>query len=1467
MATSVLAGREDETTEPKATLDDLAWFAGHWRSEAAIDGSRKPPPVQCDRRRGLVYRGCQPLPGALSAMGVPVRLRRARLATLTRRSRVVATLIVAHAAALSATRGEDARGEETVTFEIAFGESAPDDVEMRGPVTVSAGRAVLGTASSVGRDVTSRGRFKLTTDVTPAELPSETRVVFAFASGDVVHVELRRDDDGTHLAVGGRHDDGTGPQERLARRVQRKEAVIGALSVTFDHGWVVVRDSHRVLTSHYLKRADYDLVRCSIEQLVGSTSISSVRFEGALPLQLSETARAEVEKAAVLGDEMWATKERGSFAEALPLAEETLDLLTRHLGPDDPLTLRIHNDVAELHFHLASYAESRDAHLAALDGRARRLGEDHPDYAESANNLAHALLRLDEPEEARRRYREAGDIRVRALGENHVLNAESLQNLAATFRTDEPEKALPLYLRSADIYRSARAESMIDYAICLSNLGHTYSRLGRYADQIEPLTTALELAEAKLGKEHPFYGLMLNNLAIAHGRSGDFERAESLYKLAIETSRKRVGDAHPMVVQAMSNLAVAYERVARYQDAARVYDEVVPVAERAFGESVKLTTHYTSIAANYTRLGRLDEADALLRRALEIRRAKLGEGHPGVAVVLRTIAMVEKERGDYARAEELLFDARRILAPLGEAHPYAISTTKACASLLRMNGDLARAEELLVVVKEACESSGATDTEDYAGVLHELAALLHGLGRYDDAAATFERACTIKLELGGETTNYISSLMSLGMAYTSLERYDDAVDVLRRAFEIRERVLGEVGFGIRTNLAIALLGAGRVDEAKRVILEAREIVNRGDWHDPDTTFALSRTVTHYYLTRQYEKAWPHTIELIESRVRTAHHHVPSMSTGQALAWLTRYSSPMFAVLSVAREIDVPDREVYELLWSGRALLTRLLTGQRVPPDATPETRALFDDLRRARAEMAQLALATPPPESRDRFTAALRQVGEEKEALERAIARADATAGRSLRTRDATLADLAAVLPAGTAVVDIFAEGAWRPTPPDVDLDQGVQTPPRADLVYDAFVVTVEERRLDVQWVPLGRADEIDAAVRDWRRALGRGGDRGMPAGVASARGPRTDEVASADRWLRDRIWSPIEAALGGRTDVVIIPGGTLHSLPWAALPGRDAGSYLIEEYSFTTASFGQQLVDALSTPPPTSGGLLAMGDVEYGKGEAPPTDARAPVTPRPARRDVRWAPLPATAREIAQIEARFRATSDESAVVLSGSEPTESAVTRGLRRARYAHFATHGFFTDPNADDDPLQSIRDARSFDADLTWGTAGSAVAGRNPYLLSGIALAGANLEAALGDDGVPIGDDGILTAEEIAGLDLGGTELAVLSACETGLGEARGEAGLFGLGRVLHAAGTRAVIGSLWKVDDHATQLLMGELYRNLWERGLPKREALRDAQLAMLRRYDAGAESLGDVATDRRTHPFYWAAFVLSGDPR
>jgi CHAT domain-containing protein len=373
---------------------------------------------------------------------------------------------------------------------------------------------------------------------------------------------------------------------------------------------------------------------------------------------------------------------------------------------------------------------------------------------------------------------------------------------------------------------------------------------------------------------------------------------------------------------------------------------------------------------------------------------------------------------------------------------------------------------------------------------------------------------------------------------------------------------------------------------------------------------------------------------------------------------------------------------------------------------------------------------------------------------------------------------------------------------------------------------------------------------------------------------------------LRTQVWTPLEAHLPPDTRVVLVaPDGALMALPWAALPAAKEDEVLLEQYALAVVPHGPFLLEQLTVSEPLAaphGGVLAVGGVYYGQRPRPLQQHSAsgasvgpgqPVPVRPAERGRNgkyWPYLPESLREASHV---LRLADRQPRLpLLSGADASTERLLVELPRARWALLATHGFFADP--------TFRSAARLDeADFRLEPSGERAApgARNPLVLSGLALAGANLKA--GPDG------GVLTAEAIAGLPLGELELAVLSACESGLGEVAGGEGVLGLQRAFHLAGCPDVVATLWRVDDDASAALVKLLFHRLWYGNLSPMDALRRSQLDVYlwpelvaelaraegpdfdrqaARLDAGQEGHRPGV---RSETKRWAAFVLSGAGR
>jgi CHAT domain-containing protein len=362
---------------------------------------------------------------------------------------------------------------------------------------------------------------------------------------------------------------------------------------------------------------------------------------------------------------------------------------------------------------------------------------------------------------------------------------------------------------------------------------------------------------------------------------------------------------------------------------------------------------------------------------------------------------------------------------------------------------------------------------------------------------------------------------------------------------------------------------------------------------------------------------------------------------------------------------------------------------------------------------------------------------------------------------------------------------------------------------------------------------------------------------------------------LRQRIWDPLSVRLRGFDRLFIVPDGSLHLLNFAALP-TGKSSYLVETGPLIQYLSAER--DLVRIPQRHGGsGLLAVGGASFDSMEEPPeipahgsgldsvrsSDRRAgsPLRSMPVRRgpqpdcrefrDTRFLPLPESAREVEEIASLWGDPAGTTA--LTGAHAGEAALKMLAPGRRVLHLATHGFFLDATHCASEQPGTRGIGGVSG-ATAAHASAAARRGSPLLLSGLALAGANLRLHARPDQ----EDGILMAQEIVSLDLSSAEWVVLSACDTGLGKVQAGEGVLGLRRAFEAAGAGTVIMSLWEVEDRSTREWMRGLYQARFHRRLTTPESVREAALGVLQ--DRKAQGLG-------THPFYWAGFVAAGDWR
>lgn len=374
---------------------------------------------------------------------------------------------------------------------------------------------------------------------------------------------------------------------------------------------------------------------------------------------------------------------------------------------------------------------------------------------------------------------------------------------------------------------------------------------------------------------------------------------------------------------------------------------------------------------------------------------------------------------------------------------------------------------------------------------------------------------------------------------------------------------------------------------------------------------------------------------------------------------------------------------------------------------------------------------------------------------------------------------------------------------------------------------------------------------------------------------------------LSELVWNPLRSFVLPNDHIILRPDGITARIPFSALPGKRSGGYLIEEHSISlwhpefrpnsnnNAPDGQ--------PSRNSSKLVLVGGIDYDTDVSIDStmlaqDASSASTSTRGFRiglKNKFGMLPGALAEVERIGELAKSSPGYEPINLKGKTASEASFRSQCESAELLHLATHGFsnaYLESTASDPNVR--RSLESISANF------------KPDLVAGLALAGANRNVAKSQNS---NNDGILSSLEVQTLSLDRCRLAVLSACDSGIGLSNPGEGIIGLQRSFHIAGADTVIASLWKVDDAATQTLMVEFYRNMLEKKQGKLEALRNAQLDMLNYYNPEKNSIdrsqpvemklvpkkdskdsstqGTASRSQRLPPKYWAAFQLSGDWR
>jgi CHAT domain-containing protein/Tfp pilus assembly protein PilF len=858
------------------------------------------------------------------------------------------------------------------------------------------------------------------------------------------------------------------------------------------------------------------------------------------------------------------------------------------------------------------------------------------------------------------------------------------------------------------------------------------------------------------------------------------------------------------------------------------YDKALPLVERALTilereqgtQNPDYATALNALANIYEDKGEYDKAEPLYLRSLEIKEKALGKEHISLSSILNNLGTLYKDKGDYVKAETLFLRALEIREKwLEPNHLLIANVLNNLGNISSSKGDIVKAEVFYRRVLEIREKALGPETADVATTLNNIANLYSEPSK---AEPLYLRALAIREKvLAPDNPNIAQTLYNLAELYALNGNYAKAEPMCRRALEIQEKSLGAEH--PVTAYSINLLAAiyeNTGDFAKSESLYQRAIKIRektqGQYH-PYLGGTLGNLAGLYALKGDVEKAistqtransileYNLALNLLAGSENEKLNYLKTIKNSESqtltLNFQTAPNSKDAANMGATIVLQRKGR-VLDAMSDSLSILRRRFNKQ---------DQLLLDKLNDTTKQLVGLILDEKQSNSTDEKTKKIKDLESQKEELESGISRQ--SAGFYQKTTPVTLEAVQKAIPENATLIE-FA--VYQPVSlkgfefTSDEIEKNAVGKPH----YIVYVI----RQNQITGKDLGAADDIGAAIDAYRQAL---------------RDPKREDVQNLARVLDEKIMSPVRALTGGSKQFLISPDGALNLIPFEALVD-EKGQYLIENYSFTYLTSGRDLL-RMQVARESKSKPLIIANPLFGAPIAEKSSKTETISKMSSRRNKRrsitatrnlsdtyFAPLGGTAQEARSIQEIF-----PEATVLTQIQATESALKQAVA-PQILHIATHGFFLQDSEINKSNKSILESKT----------------ENPLFRSGLALAGAN-QRKNGDD------DGMLTALEASGLNLWGTKLVVLSACDTGLGEVRNGEGVYGLRRAFVMAGAESLLMSLWSVSDSVTRELMTDYYKNL-KKGIGRGASLRQVQLEMLKKKG-------------REHPFYWAAFIQSGE--
>ncbi len=951
----------------------------------------------------------------------------------------------------------------------------------------------------------------------------------------------------------------------------------------------------------------------------------------------------------------------------------------------------------------------------------------------------------------------------------------------------------------------------------LYSSGTAYNSAGQYQKSLGVLHKVEKVYKTNPNRQK-WYANLLDWIADDYENLRQYTAAIDYTRRSLRSKKKALGAGDISLAGSYTRLGRLYKAIGDYSKALESYHQALSIQEKVQGKgNISTAERYSSLGALYEVTGNYGKALEYTREALSIRKKALGEAHGDTAISYNNLSNVYANMDDYASAMKNSQKALAIMEKVfGEAHEYTAANYNNLAWLYDAMGNYTQAMKYYrksMVIREKVLGKEHIDTaESY----NNIAMLYQKTGDLPKALEYQLKSLALKEKILGQAhPNTAISYNNIGMLYQSTKEYPKALKYHKKSLVIMERTFGTQHPMVAKNYNnLAFLYESTQDYTGALAYYQKALTTMEKSLGKENTYApliytnmgvLNSRMDNYREARENaQQAFniflshrDKVFAILSSEEKEKY----LKANSRYIRFLLLYSNRYLAQLKQNDQTE----KAQNLLRSGANAwlnykgsifdsensITMLYASTQ---DAALKTK--IKDLVNSKRDLAKLYQSLPSPKESEAWQKSIQATEAKISQLNREIASKASSFKEQQGLKSISYKDIVSHLKANELYLDFARVGGY----------------------YYLFTL---DRKEHIEFVQIDRerSAQIDSLIKTFREDI---------TAILNDKKISNEKLKVLTKSSKEKlsqlyslvIEKPLGDTVKNKTSLIISPDGALRLLPFEALYDKDHSKYLIEQKEIRYIPSGKELVRLYKYSKDkvfkTKKSSVIFSNPNFNTKIASVSKEQTVITPNTNRSGIikslfkmRFSPLPGTKEEAKAIKNILGKRVKE----YRKNKATESALMK-TRKPKILHIATHGFFINDNTIP----------------------------NPMLKSGIALTGANTSAIKGKS------DGIVTALKLSGLDLSGTDLVVLSACQTGVVDINSTDSISGLSKAFIQAGAKDIVISLWSVDDQATKELMTSFYQEM-KQNPDYAKALKAAKLKMI---------------EEGRHPFYWGAFVVSG---